>query len=81
MLGTRGGRGMEGGDEPQGGHYSPVFLFFLSRGRIILDVQGHPPLAEGRRGLPLERREIVASPGKWREWSREAVHYCLCAGA
>ena len=50
-------------------------------GRIILDVQGRPPLAEGRRGLPLERREIVASPGKWREWSREAVHYCLCAGA
>ena len=33
-------------------------------GRIILDVQGHPPLAEGRRGFPLERREIVASPGK-----------------
>ena len=38
-------------------------------------------MAEGWRGLPLERQEIVASPGKWQEWSREAVHYCLCAGA
>ena len=33
-------------------------------GRIILDVQGHPPLAEGLRGFPLERQEIVAFPEK-----------------
>ena len=53
----------------------------ISLGRNILDVQGRPPLADGQRGAPLERREIVVSPGKWRELLGKAVHYCLCTGA
>ena len=79
MLGTRGG-GRDGGVNPRVA-ITPCFPLPPYWGRIILDVQGHPPLAEGRRGFPLERRETVASPGKWSEWSGEAVHYCLCAGA
>ena len=30
-------------------------------GSIILDVQGRPPLAEGWRGFPLERRFTIVS--------------------
>ena len=59
--GVEGGWGRGG---PRGGHYSPSPSLSIPWGRNILDVQGRPPLAEGQRGFPLERREIVASLGK-----------------
>ena len=59
-----GGDGWVEGGGPQGGHYPPSPSLSIPWGRNILDVQGRPPLAEGQRGFPLERREIVGSLGK-----------------
>ena len=80
-----GGDRVEGGWGTRGGDLRVVITPHLPLsphwGRIILAAQGHPPLAEGLRGFSLERREMVASLGKWREWLGEVVHYCLCTGA
>ena len=79
-MGGGGGAGDKGwggngrGDEPQGGHYSLAFLFFLSGAGLFLMSRDVP------HWLVPGKPEIVASLGKWQEWSREAVHYCLCTG-
>ena len=67
---------------PQGGHYPPISisLSLSTEAGIFSMPRDTPPLAEGQRGFLLERWEIVASLGKWRESLGKVVHYCLCTG-
>ena len=73
---VEGGRRDMGGGEgggPQGGHYPPSPSLSLSTGAgIFLMSRDAPPLAEGQRGFPLERREIVASLGQMAGIIRES---------
>ena len=68
------GPGVEGGG-PQVDHYPPLHLSLsITAGIFLMSRDAPSPLAEGRLGFPLERREILASLGKekagsmWEGW-------------
>ena len=74
-----GGLGGLGGDLR--GVVTPSPSLSIHWGRTILEIQGRPPLVEGRRGFPLEggkwQRLWKGKGGKYRGGS---VRDCLCAG-